>query len=345
MDKIQIVSWLLTRRCNLRCDYCRISRDYERPPEYKDKTLKYFHNNEMKTEDILEALRRLKLHNSDCFSIFYGGEPALRSDLSEIIGYCHKESINYTIISNMTDNSKRVIDKLIEDHGYLQGLTASIDPIIMEEYNNVIGDVYKKTFNGFSLLKYKGKVHDLVAEITCSNDNLKNLYPLVKKLTDSGINSDITFVDISKSLYYDFSNVTDDDLLVYKSAELREIINRIIDEKLDVHMRDILLPAIYNILPSNLDCKIEDDVHNITIDADGSVRLCLRIMGCATPENFNLLNFLDENGKMHENLKDMLTADKARYCKLCNWSCPLMSNLLSKNEGDIESLLHSERRT
>ena len=32
MDTIQIANILLTRRCNLRCDYCSIVRDYAKMP-------------------------------------------------------------------------------------------------------------------------------------------------------------------------------------------------------------------------------------------------------------------------------------------------------------------------
>jgi len=341
MDKIQIVSWLLTRRCNLHCSYCRISRDYDRPLEYT-KILRYFYQNEMKTEYILEALRRLKLHNPNHFNIFYGGEPTLRKDLPEIIEYCNNENINYTIITNHSGQSQLEIKNILNKVGNIQGLTTSIDPISDSLFKS---DQVRKTYDGWGLLQYKGKIKDLVAEITTDNYNLYNLHSLVKNLTEKGINSDITFIDIAKSPYYDFSNVTDERLLVNKSQELRDIINKIIDDKLNVHMRDILLPAIYDILPSNLDCKIEKDVHNITIDSDGSIRLCLRIAGVKTQSTFNLLNFLDENENLYKSLKVSLAEDKEKYCLGCNWTCQIMSSLTSKNEGNIDNLLHSERRS
>ena len=117
MNKIQIVNWLLTRRCNLHCDYCRIVKNYKNQPEIYP-PMKHYIENEMSTETVIEGLRRLKLHNPECFMILYGGEPLLRPDLHEIINYCNEKSYNcflkckVLLFNNYTTNKnnyKRII--------------------------------------------------------------------------------------------------------------------------------------------------------------------------------------------------------------------------------------------
>jgi MoaA/NifB/PqqE/SkfB family radical SAM enzyme len=343
MNKIQIVNWLLTRRCNLHCDYCRIVRNYKtKPKEYPH--MKHYIENEVKTHIILSFLDNLKKHNPEAFVIWYGGEPLLRSDLPDIINYCNDNNIHYTIISNNTEKIQPQMQKLLSKVKHIEGFTASIDPIIFNE-NKYMNDTFKKSLSGIGELeKYSNIIKDVVAEITVTNENLGYLYPLVKELTKLGINSDITFVDISKSPYYDFSNVEDDDILVKKSARLREIINRIIDEKLNVHMRDSLLPKIYDILPSELDCGIDKDFHNLCVDADGSVRLCLRVRGTATPVNFNLNNILDDKGNLNEFISVTIDYDKKNFCLKCNHSCYIMSKMISEEEDNFNNLIHSDIR-
>jgi len=335
-DKVNIVNFLLTRRCNLRCEFCGIVKDDpDKPKEYP--LVKHYMDHELKTSDVLEFLRKLKIHNPDSFVIFYGGEPFLRKDLSIIIDYCNKENINYTIISNNTEAVQDKIENLIKEVGYIQGFTASVDPSPGISYSSDRDHKSKIGFN--ALLKYKNNINDVVAEITATSRDIEYLYPLVKSLSDNGINSDITFVDTKKSMYYDFSCISNDDILVRKSKEVREIFNRIIDEKLNVHMRDTLLPMIYDILPSELDCKLEDNVHNLCVDSDGSVRLCLRIRGVQTPENFNTKNCFEEDGSLNEMLKHFIGEDKRKYCQKCNHTCYIMSNL-----NDINGLVHKEVR-
>lgn len=341
MNKIQIVNWLLTRRCNLSCEYCRIVKNYKNKPlDYPD--MKYYIQNEMNTETVISGLKKIKKHNPDSFHIFYGGEPLLREDLSDIINYCNSESINYTIISNNTEKVYPLMESLFKKTNYIEGFTASIDPIIYQNKNN---DIFKKSFYGLQRLQeYSSIIKDVVAEITVTNDNLQFLIPLLRDLTSKGINGDVTFVDISKSPYYDFSDIEDDDILVKKSKMLRDIINTIIDEKLNVHMRETLLPKIYDILPSNLDCGIENDFHNMTIDSDGSVRLCLRIRGFSTPESFTIENILDDNGNLNEYLKQCIEYDKKKYCLYCNWTCMIMSKIISEEEENFNNLIHKEIR-
>ena len=157
MNKIQIVNWLLTRRCNLHCDYCRIVKNYKNQPEIYP-PMKHYIENEMSTETVIEGLRRLKLHNPECFMILYGGEPLLRPDLYEIINYCNENKIHYTIISNNTEKVQPLMKELFKKVEYVEGFTASIDPIIFDQ-NKYTTDMFKKSLAGLTKLKeYKDKM-------------------------------------------------------------------------------------------------------------------------------------------------------------------------------------------
>lgn len=340
MDQIQVVNFLLTRRCNLKCHYCRISRNYPKPDEYPN--LDYYISHEIPRMKVIRFLRKLKKHNPDVFVIFYGGEPFLYQALPLIISFCNDNDINYTIITNNSDEVQPKIKELLVFTQKISGLTSSVDPILFSP--SAKGDVLKKSRKGFdNLIKYKRFVNDLVAEITVTPDTIKYLIPLVKELTNNGISSSITFIDIAKSKFYDFSNITNPSLLVQPTNENLEIINELYNDKsLDIHMRDQLL-LFPGILPSNLNCNIEEDISNITIDADGSIRLCLRVRGIHTPETYNVDNIFLSDGKLNQRVKSLLKIDKEDYCKLCNWTCMLHSKLAS--EGQVSELLHIEKRS
>lgn len=341
MDTIQIVSWILTRKCNLKCSYCSVTRNYKGIPDEYPKMNHYF-KNEMSTEYVIDILGRLKLHNPDCFHIFYGGEPLLRTDLPEIIQFCNDNDIHYTIITNNSDEVQPMLDHLLSNTSHITGLTSSVDPLVVTSDSN--GDRYKKCIAGFNrLVEYKGIIKDLVAEITVDNRNIEHLYDLVAMLTNMGINSDITFIDIAKTPYYDFSNVTDISMLVENNDIVKHEIQRIIDDRLDVHMAATLLPIIIKDLPSEMDCELEKDVHNMTVDADGTVRLCLRLRGVSTPR-ISADSYIFKNGRLNPMLKENITKDKSKYCRGCNWTCIRMSQLLSKQSDNVGSLVHAEKR-
>jgi len=341
MNKIQITNWICTRRCNHLCDYCRIVRNYKDiPKEYPN--MKYYSENEMTTDYIIECLGKLKLHNPDMFHILYGGEPFIRSDLDKIINYCNKENIHYTIITNNSDFVQPEIERVLLNVDYVTGLTSSVDPIIFNKEER--GDIVKKSTEGLKrLIQYKGIVKDLVAEITVDSNTLKYLYPLIEELSSHEISSSITFIDPAKSPYYDFSNVTDNSLLVYRNKELEDVFDKLINSDLDIHMKNVLLPKLLEIAPSNLDCELEKSLNNITIDADGSVRTCLRIRGVETSKLFIKDCILDD-GCLNPNLHRSMIRDKKNYCRLCNWTCTIFSNTVSKVTNEVSNLLHSDKR-
>lgn len=339
---VQIVNWLITRRCNLTCSYCAISSNYKnKPEEYPD--LSHYFRNEMSLEFILTSLERLKKHNPDAFHIFYGGEPTLRDDLFGIVNYCNDNDIHYTIITNNSNAVQQRISDLFNKVQYIKGLTSSIDPImLLPDHRDT--HRFKKSFEGFHRLgKYKEKVNDVVAEITVDNETVDLLIPLVDRLTENGINSSITFIDIAKNSHYDFSNIYDPSILVQRSDIVKNIFGYLVKSNLDIHMKETLLLKIYNTLPSELDCKIEDNLHNLTIDADGSVRLCLRIRGTKTPY-LKLLDVINENGEIDSKLQSFMATDKYEYCRGCNWTCMIMSRDIEEQNTNTDQLIHSDRR-
>jgi MoaA/NifB/PqqE/SkfB family radical SAM enzyme len=341
---IRIVNWLLTRRCNLNCDYCAIVKDYhEKPPEYPD--MKHYIKNEMDTATVINSLLKFRHHNPNCFHIFYGGEPLLRKDLAEILKICNRHGIHYTVISNNTEEIQPLIKKLIDEVNEIKGFTASIDPILVDEQTQ-LSHRLKKSQQGFEfLLKMKEICKDVVAEVTVLREDQHLIYKLVEKLSSYGINSDITFVDIAKNQYYDFSNISSESSLVQRSPELAyQLMEILADDSLDIHMKNYLLPETYKILPSNMDCKIEDDLHNVTIDADGSVRLCLRIRGIYTPSYCNVLDLIDSEGKINNVVHNLIKEDKFQFCQLCNHTCQLMSKYINDLNLGPDSLVHLDRR-
>lgn len=333
MNKIKIANLLITRKCNLNCSYCRISAEINyknKPPEYPDK--KFYFENEVNTDKWIESIDLLKKHNPDIFLIIYGGEPFLRKDLIDIVKHCNQENVNYTIISSCNENIQKLIDKFFEDlqPQKVKGFTASVDPGFYLELNEKIGDdKIHKSHSGFNTLirlKNQNLIEDPVAEITVSDYNVQYLYKTIEILSSHGITSDITMLDIAKTNYYDFSSVTNHNNLVPKSKEVKQIINSLVRSNFKIHMKETLLPRIYDILPANLDCKLEEDLNNISIEPTLEVRLCLRIRGVNTPK-YKIFNLFDVDGNINKDVHMNMKLDKKILCRGCFWSCMLMSQM------------------
>jgi MoaA/NifB/PqqE/SkfB family radical SAM enzyme len=314
------------------------------PDTYK--SVNHYVRNEMPTDVVIETLKGLKRHNPEMFHIFYGGEPLLRKDLPDIINFCNENDIFYTIISNNTPVIQPLIKRLFDKTEYVQGFTSSVDPIFNED--GVNEDSVKKSIEGLKRLKEiqaAGNVKDVVAEITVMNHNKHLLHQLVKELSENEIYSDITFVDISKSPYYDFSNITEMSELVMPTDDLKETFKTLLeDDSLLIHMKDYLLPRMFNTLPSEFDCELENGLHNLTIDADGSIRLCLRIRGEVTPHlKVNELFDPTYPELISNDVFNLIKIDKRRLCKRCNHSCLMMSQHIDSGEN-IDDLVHMDKR-
>lgn len=335
---IRIVNWLLTRRCNLRCEYCGITRDRPGISEHPQlKKISYFKENEISTDRVIKLLDKFRTHNPKIFHIFYGGEPFLRRDLRDIIKHCNWKDIDYTIISNCTPDIRGHIMKLIYDVGVIKGFTGSVDP----NWNSESSDhsVFKSASGLKHLIIMKKYAQDVVAEVTMTNYTVDRTYDLIKRLTTEGITTSLSAIDISKNIYYDFSAIYDPEALIEKNKELDKMFDQIINDKsLLIHMREIL-PVLQRYIRSDFDCGIENGVHNLTIDSDGHLRTCLRMRGRFAPAVIEVEHILAEDGWLNPRVKNVLRADKQSYCMGCNHTCMMMSRYIDAfpdNENKIK---------
>ncbi len=326
MYGIKIANLLLTRRCNLRCSYCRISANiaYENSPY---PTSHCYYEKEQPIGFWIELCKNLLDRNPGIFFIIYGGEPLLRNDLPDLIKFLNSENADYTIISNCTPETNKNRDRLIREVGKLRGFTASVDPVLVSD-KKINSHINSKTQSGFSVLcemKNLGVCDDLVAEITCTNDNIHLLETTVDRLSSLGIWSDVTVLDDNKdSKWYDFSNVSSTDNLVEKNYKTAEIFYKLIHSDYKIHAKEKLLPLIYDILPSNMKCELDQRVRNITIDSDGTLRLCLRIRGYLA-RSCTVEDLFDRESMVY----NRISHDYDKYCRGCSWTCMLMSNSLT----------------
>jgi len=330
-NKIQIANLLLTRRCNLKCDMCRISGDLNyvtMPKEYP--TSDYYYKNEQPGSFWVDVISRLLKHNPNIFIIVYGGESMLHPDIAMILKHLKTNNANYTMITNCHPTMDKLYKNLFKEVGTIKGFSASVDPGFYLDIDKP-DDEQKKSHYGFDMLKKlkdKGLITDPVAEMTVSKDNIHLVEESIKRLSEEGIYTDLTVIDIAMTNYYDFSTVTDPKLLVPKTQEVRDLFDRLKQSDYLIHMKKILLDGIYDIMPAELDCKLgEGNLHNITIDSDDSCRLCLRIRGRFSTQ-FTLFDLFNPDGtdKISKlNFEQALAADKKTLCKGCNWTCPIMS--------------------
>lgn len=114
--KPYLVSWNLTRRCNLMCPHCYIDSRVSKPGP---------RNSELTLDEAKLVIDELSYLNSHLMLILSGGEPMLRDDIFEIIKYASEAGFITVMGSNGILLTKENLN-LLKKAG-LKGVGVSID--------------------------------------------------------------------------------------------------------------------------------------------------------------------------------------------------------------------------
>ena len=123
-DKPYIVSWNLTKRCNLLCPHCYIEALNAPAPELSESEAQF----------VIDELSYL---NSKLMLVLSGGEPMLRRDIFDLVEYASQAGFIVVLGSNGTLLTAENL-RLLKDAG-LRGMGISIDSTIDASHDSFRG--------------------------------------------------------------------------------------------------------------------------------------------------------------------------------------------------------------
>jgi MoaA/NifB/PqqE/SkfB family radical SAM enzyme len=281
--------------------------------------------------------------------MFLGGEPTVYKHLAKLVDFCNKEEVLYTVITNMTDYSYNKIRQIIDEVGYLNGLSFTVDPVLWDENYPKDDDRYRKSkeaYEKFITFRNDPRVREFVGIVGVDSQNIRYLHRMCEDLTKAGVWIDLILLETKLNKYYDFPSPLDYDLLVWDTEEHRRILMEAYEKAEKGEYTVLFHPVIkYKMvpnLPQKYICTIDKRMDTMTIDADGKLRLCLRIRGVKTQE-FHMLDILDEDGNLTDKFQEALKAmqwDKKNFCYGCQWTCPMAGELIADGLMSPELMNH-----
>ena len=310
----------ITRKCNLNCGYCNLTKK----PLIKELTISEWQTAFTNLEKI--GIKTVKI---------LGGEPTIIQGLDKLIKFINENtSLKYALLSNSLFDQEQT-QKLIQ--AKIQGYFASLDGLA--DINNLDNQTTRKSQAGWQkLIELKNSgVKLLGANIVIHKQNLQNIPKMVKILSDNGIWTNLCLIIHGQPNQWEYRTTiaeqykfNHDDI-----AAINLIMKQLI--KLKRQGYKIAVPESYlaNMAKYGIDlnwkCK---NLYQLRLDADGALMICNDIRG-KLAEKYNIL---DLNEKKFAQFKtDWLVASERINCPGCYWSCFLHAqNNLKHNKLEFD---------
>ncbi|GHU89425.1 hypothetical protein FACS1894202_07590 [Clostridia bacterium] len=311
--KITECQIFLTRKCNILCDYCKLTKK-----QFK---------NELTIEEWKNAFSVLDSLGIKTVKIM-GGEPTVLNGLEELLTHIRDNTdITCALLSNSLISEER-IDSLIE--AGLQGYFASVDTI--EKTSDETSASEKKSHAGFTILKkMKSKgLRLLGANVVITPQTLKVLPSLVQTLSDCGFWVNLCPIIYANNDHTDIEweyRTKAEAEYCFTSADIPAINDTMIEL---LQMKNagckIAVPDSYlfNMSRYAIKCNWKcQDIVQLRIDADGALMLCNDIRG-EISQKYNIRNLTAETFEHFE--RDWMLERTKTDCPGCYWSCFYLAN-------------------
>lgn len=343
----------ITGKCNISCIYCYNS-------QFNDKKKI---SEEMTTEDIKKLINEASEMGCRSFT-FSGGDPFLRSDIFEIIEYCHDKKINF--LTNGKLLAEEFVEK-ISKYPQINEIKITLDGF--EGHNKLRkGSDYKDVIESIKLLKAKGIKVVINTEVTEMNLlEMPKLYQLLRDLRIDRWRVDLPFILGKYRENYQEYKLPDfpDFIRIFKG-----ILKDYLDNKPSFEF-ELFNVFKSEISPSNL-IEFDDSIHpcdyrtgSFPMRPNGDMIFCPSL-------DLPMSNFIKEGSlkkaidKKYEHsfynirVSDIAACQKCKYLKLCGTGCrvdsyyylgdfyapdPINCNLMPLIETEIIPILKEDLRS
>jgi len=313
MNRPVLVTWIPTRRCNLKCKECAV-RDF--PVE-----------RELTTNQLMESFLKTRDRLGDVFHVILGGEPLLL-DLETLIPFWESEQFKYALCSNSFKLSHGRVNELISLG--LSNWSVSINTLDLSRDSRA-----KSGFEAIDL--FRPKVPDIHCTITISRSNIQEVIRLTEELNARGVWTEHTFIHWAKNEHYDFASKKIDKLALTEAD--KHLIQYIANELARMQRAGYFVHTSPNwfdtwgeyAIDTNWRCK---QPWVLVIDADGSLKPCLHLHGNRTRR----LNILDNSWDWNDFFHAWET-DKREQCQGCYHDCAWQCHDLAEKGMSREKIL------
>jgi len=320
---------LFSRKCNLKCSYCKMVTNVK---------------NTLSIEDWKNGLINLKELGCELV-VFYGAEPLLEFDkLKHVIKIAANLSIDTTVITNGTvKNTKEKLCELYNNG--LRSLSMSYDPLSLDRSSALKSEQALEILLWFKKFK---DIRDVAAIATITAGNYSYLPDMVKRMSAHGI---WTFYDL---YHFDRKQIGSkvaplDDYYAFDviNAEgTRKILNQVNDMKKDgylvhtnQHYIDILNKNSRILLDYNWNCADYDQFPSwVTIDCDGTVYPCDDFQPKLV-EPFKVTKLSTHWEEFSTKMKLMCKA----ICPGCFWNTHVGAHAIKAGIENIDDYVHGRK--
>jgi MoaA/NifB/PqqE/SkfB family radical SAM enzyme len=314
------VTILPTRKCNLRCSYCKI-KNQNFP-------------NELSWSDWVIILKKINEQFSNiCFTVLLGGDiTTWGEDLVKFVAAMSNTEISYAFTTNGLLLTETYLKKL-KKYG-LNSISLSLDTLKIrkDKHENIKSQTTVKLLPLLNTLGFE----ELHCTVTVDNTNLEEIPEIIEFLTNQKTYSEITPMLYGKNSSYDYTSdyktLKNRLFTVEDVGKINEVMQKVIEMKKEGYLvhntNDYLLNWSKWGIKQNWKCGYPV---NLVADADGSMRLCLQIKGnSVTKHHIGSLDF----GAF---LKDWYK-DYNEFCQGCYWNCSAESKFIYEKTGSIEAV-------
>jgi radical SAM protein with 4Fe4S-binding SPASM domain len=211
-----LISWNITKRCNLRCAHC-----YLDAAELEG-------SDEITTEEGIRFIDDIASLNPQAMLILTGGEPLLRPDLTKLSSYASEKGLTVVLGTNGTLLNDRTVKELVLNG--IRGVGISIDsvtPAYHDRFRGLDGG-WEKTLQGIKALQGRGL--DFQIQLTVTRENHTQIPDLIEFAHKLGAQAVNVFFLVCTGRGQDMTDITPEEyerILTYLVAAENEFSGRI----------------------------------------------------------------------------------------------------------------------
>ena len=291
-----LITWLVTRKCGLKCDICNFVTDIPDPP----------------VEKKIEALEIFKSWEgySDRFICLLGGDISFMEDVPDFLGTMNYLNLPYGFQTSAIRTS--LMKQVYMD---LHNLSISADFVTFKEDKWR----YLKEFCGLGWAKKCKEINpgvDVHATVTIDKLNVNRVAKGIMRLSDLGIWSELTFLHWKKpgfDLVFDMKD---------QAASIDDV-KRLADQVLSLKQLGYLVHSSVEFISSwetylgGLSWRC-DHPYVLMLDADLTMRMCLHHPGRRV-RDWSIFHLKNQSSWLI--FLKVWEEDRLELCPSCFWDC------------------------